>query len=149
MRLVHENGIKLLLYDSVEDLPMGRFKDYNKALMLHLGIGSDLDSVSSHVNRWKSFTKHGQIESANKELTNMQQNMLYIIAGINLEMTAFAYLIKEVDGKPFSDISDDTIEELTQKLTYKGFTYGKLKQVLYNVKKNWTLSLNPFSVKKE
>lgn len=115
--------------------------EYNRYVVLDAGIGSDLESMGGHISRWKTFTKHGKIDEAERELDNFYHNVHFIMSGMNLQCSSFACLVEEVDGVPFTDISQENIEWLVKKLSKEGLTIGKLQQYLSEIKKNLILNL--------
>lgn len=101
---------KVMLYNSIDELPIVRFHKYNKCLLVDAGLGSDLSAVDGHIERAVRFINGGHKQEAATEMENIRQTIYLIIQGMNPRHLAFAALVKEVDGKPCDDISDDGLQ---------------------------------------
>ena len=45
------NNHIVILYDSIDELPIIRFHKYNKYMLIDSGIGSDLNDINVHIDR--------------------------------------------------------------------------------------------------
>ena len=54
----------VVMFDSIEELPIVRFQKYNKMLMLDAGLGSDLTALDAHLARVGEFIKTGETDNA-------------------------------------------------------------------------------------
>lgn len=135
MRKEKIGGVTLEMYDSIDELPMSRFQIYNRSLLLDMGIGCDVAGVESRIVSLRSFIKHKQYKSLDTELSNLHQSLLFIVGNTSLKFRCFSALVKSVNGKPFSDFSDDGLTELMDRLSKRGFTWGRLKSILSSLKK--------------
>lgn len=115
MRTIKIGTHKLEIYDSIDELPVVRFHKYNKYLLIDSGVGSDLNDVNNHIERAMVFCKTNP-DNAIKELHNLRQSIHLIMSGINTKHMAFCTLVKSIDGKEFTDLSDDGIQELLKRL---------------------------------
>jgi hypothetical protein len=112
MRRIEFNGHILELYDDVEDMPIINFQKYNKYLLIDSGIGSDADSIDAHIVKVAKLIKANDHEKALQELNNMRHNMYMVNCEISPMHMAFAALIKSVDGKDVTDLSDSGLTAL-------------------------------------
>lgn len=142
MKTAKFNGNYIELYDEIDKLPIERFKEFNKYLMIDGGIGGDMESVDGHIVNLMQFIRRKDEDKAIQELNNMRQNYYFIIERINPEMNAFCTLVKTINGKPYDDLSDEGMTKLQSELSKKGLTIGKMRGWLHEVKKNWTANLN-------
>lgn len=115
MRTIQIGTHKLEIYDSIDELPVVRFHKYNKFLLIDSGVGSDLNDVNSHIERAMVFCKTNP-DHAIKELNNLRQSIHLIMMGINTKHMAFCTLVKSIDGKEFTDLSDEGIKNLLKRL---------------------------------
>ena len=53
---------KVVMYDSIEELPIVRFQKYNKMLMLDAGLGSDVTALDGHLARVSEYIKAGDYQ---------------------------------------------------------------------------------------
>jgi hypothetical protein len=102
----------VVLYDSIDELPMLRFHKYNKMLLVDAGIGSDLQDFDTHIEKAIRYARSKTPELAAIELDNMRQNVYFIQTGISPKHLAFAVLVKSIDGEPYNDLSDDGLQKV-------------------------------------
>lgn len=107
---------KVVLYNSIEELPMQRFHKYNKMMLIDAGLGSDLNAVDGHIERAVRFIKGDHRQEAATEMENIRQTIYLIIQGMCPKHLAFAVLVAEVDGKPCDDISDEGLQRIVDLL---------------------------------
>lgn len=107
---------KVVLYNSIEELPIVRFHKYNKMLLVDAGLGSDVSAVDGHIERVVRFLNSDQKKEAVTELENMRQAIYVIVQGMSPKHLAFAVLVKEIDGKACDDISDEGLQRVLEML---------------------------------
>lgn len=111
MKTIKIGKHKITYFDAISELPITRFHVYNKMLLVDSGVGSDITDFDSHAERIIAFLQKKDIESAIKEMQNLRQNLYLIQQTLSPKHMAFAALIKEIDGKPCDNISDDGLKE--------------------------------------
>lgn len=111
MKTINISGYKLKVYDSIQELPIRRYHLYTKWLMLESGIGSDIDSILSHIDKIKAFMYNDR-DNAIKELENMRDNIYTVYTMNNIGLLAFAALIHSIGDKEYHLKTDDEIEEI-------------------------------------
>ena len=116
----------MVMFDSIEELPIVRFQKYNKMLMLDAGLGSDLTALDSHLARVGEFIKAGETDNAAREIDNLRQTLFNVQNGLTPHFMSLIPLMAEVDGEPLTDLSDeniqrvyDTLKDVTMK-AYEG-----------------------------
>lgn len=115
MKKVILNNKVVLLYDSIDELPIKNFQKYNKYLLIDAGIGSTVDDVDRHISRIARYINSDK-KLAMQELQNMRQNLYMINNGISPKYLAFAALIHSIDGKRVEDLSDDNLKSILEDL---------------------------------
>ena len=103
-------------YDTIEELPIVRFHKYQKLLLVDAGIGSDIAAFDQRIERTRRFLMAGKAEQAQQELENMRQCVFLIQSGVNPKHRAFAALVTKIDGQDCTDIGDDALAAITEKL---------------------------------
>lgn len=103
-------------YDTIEELPIVRFHKYQKLLLVDAGIGSDIAAFDQRIEKTRRFLMAGKPEQAQQELENMRQCVFLIQSGVNPKHRAFAALITKIDGQDCTDIGDDALAAITEKL---------------------------------
>ncbi len=104
------------MYDAIEELPIVRFHKYQKLLLIDAGIGADLAAFDQRIEKTRRFLMDGKPEKAQKELENMRQLVWLIQNEMNPKHRAFAVLVAKIDGNECLDISDDSLNRITETL---------------------------------
>lgn len=112
MKVVTIKGHTVKLYDSIDELPIVNFQKYNKCILIDSGLGSDIDSVDSHIVNIAKFINSDNKKQALLELQNMRQNLYMIVSNVSPKNLAFAALIHSIDGEEQKDLSDTHLQEL-------------------------------------
>ena len=104
------------MYDAIDELPIARFHKYQKLLLIDAGIGSDLAAFDQRIEKTRRYLMDNKPEKAQRELENMRQSIWMIQNAINPKHRAFAVLVAKIDGKECLDISDDSLNAITEML---------------------------------
>ena len=59
---------KVMLYNSIDELPIVRFHRYNKMLLVDAGLGSDLSAIDGHIERAVRFIQNDRHKEAATEM---------------------------------------------------------------------------------
>jgi hypothetical protein len=110
-------GHKVKLYDGVDDMPIPRYSAFNRMMLIDSGIGGDIESVNDHIRTISMHIKRKDYESVAKELQNYQQNLHFIIQGLNPKMLAFAAMVASVDGEEVTDYSSENMQRIAKMLS--------------------------------
>lgn len=132
MRTLTINNKKLVMYDSIDELPIINFQKYNKYLLIDAGIGSDINDIDQHISKIAKYIKNNKT-LAIQELQNMRQNLFMIASNISPKYLAFAALIHSVDDKKVEDLSDDNLKALLDDI--KTVKHSWLIRTLAEIKK--------------
>lgn len=111
MRTEKINGHVVVIYDSIEDLPIRRFHKYNKYMLIDSGVGSDLNDLNNKIGLISHYIDKDQAK-AKTELENMRQAIYLISQGISVKHLAFTTLIKSIDGEEITDLSDENLKRV-------------------------------------
>ena len=139
MKTIHVNNKVVKLYDSIDELPILNFQKYNKCLLIDAGLGSDIDSVDSHIVNIARYVQKNDKVKALQELQNMRQNMHMIVSNVSPKNMAFAALIHSIDGKEQKDLSDSHLQELIEE--FNTVPYGFIISILESLKKKLSTEL--------
>ena len=133
MRNIRLNGHKVVIYDSIDELPMVRFHKYSKMLLVDAGVGSDINDFDAHLERATRYFRKNDNENGAKELENLRQCVYLILHEQSVKDLSFACLVKEIDGKPTDDLSEQGLSDVCRMLG--GVPRKDFTQVLDEVKK--------------
>lgn len=115
MKTMTVSGMELKLYDSIDEMPIVNFQKYNKLVLIDSGLGSDVNSVDERIVNLAKLIR-SDLTKASQELQNLRQTLHLIVSEISPQYMAFAALIHSIDGKPFTDLSDDSLKDVIEKL---------------------------------
>ena len=115
MKTIELNGKKLQMYDSIDELPIINFQKYNKYILFDSGIGSDVNSIDTHLVKLAKLIKTDKSKAA-RELQNMRLNMHMVVSEISPANMAFVALIYSIDGELLTDLSEDNIKHILETL---------------------------------
>ena len=107
---------KVVMYDSIEELPIVRFQKYNKMLMLDAGLGSDVSALDGHLARVSEYIKANDLTNAYAEIDNLRQTLFNVQNGLTPHFMSLIPLMAEVDGEPLTDLSDENIQVVYDRL---------------------------------
>lgn len=116
MRSVELGKHKVVIYDSIDELPMRRFHRFNKMMLVDSGVGGTLSEVDLHLEKIKAFIRTKKADDAIKEVDNLRTSLYFVMNHISPKCLAFAALVKELDGEPCDDLSDDGLQKIVDKL---------------------------------
>ena len=133
---------KVTLYNDIEALPIERFQKYNKMLMLDAGLGSDVKVFDSKLARINEFIQNNDIANASTEIDNIRQTLFNVQNGLSPYFMSLIPLMSEIDGEPFTDLSDASIQAAYDKL--KDVTLREYKNVSEGVKKKIEKDLDSY-----
>ena len=106
----------VVMYESIEELPIVRFQKYNKMLMLDAGLGSDLTAFDAKLARVSEFIKANDLTNASAEIDNVRQTLFNVQNGLTPHFMSLVPLMAEVDGEPLTDLSDENIAAVYDRL---------------------------------
>jgi hypothetical protein len=141
MRIEKIGGRKVELYDSIDELPIKRFHKFNKYLLIDSGIGCDIDSINEHIAKIGAFLKD-QPDEAKKQLENLRQSLYFIMEEMNPRSLSFIVLIHKIDDVLITDLSDNNIKNLSDKLSCEKVSF--IHKIMESVKKKLDFELGVY-----
>ena len=133
MKKVEIGKHKVVIYDSIDELPMRRFHRFNKMMLVDSGVGGTLAEVDIHLEKIKAFISTKKPDDAIKEVNNLRTNLYFIMNHVSPKCLAFAALVKELDGDPCDDISDDGLQKVVER--FSDVSISSLNNTFDEVKK--------------
>lgn len=109
MRTEKVNGHTIVLYEGdIHSLPVKRFVEFNRAVALDYGIGSDWDSLDNHLVYIAQIMKT-DIPAAEQEIINCRGNFQFMLNNINPKLLSLVPFIYSLDGRVLTDedMTDD------------------------------------------
>ena len=133
MKEVTLNGHKVVLYDSIDTMPIVRYHKHNKLMLIDAGIGSTIADFDTHLTKIAIYLRDKKQSEAQTEIENIRQNVYFMQNGIDPRYMSFAVLVKSIDGKEMDDISDDHLKKVCEMLS--GAPYKDVADLHESVKK--------------
>ena len=98
MLIIDENGCKVLVYDSIEELPANQHNEFNIAILEDENIGSNIESIEKHNRQILDFLMMNNAEYALEQAKNQNFCIQNIKANYDFKKTAFCHLIHSING---------------------------------------------------
>lgn len=143
---VNLNGHHLEMYDSIDELPFSRFQEFNRALLIDTGLGSDFAAFDRHIEQARRYNATGKPEQVEQALLNLRQSIFFAMDRIGPESQAFVVLIHRMNGREIDNLSQDNIRRVIDNLSRKGMTVAKIRGILERIKKKLMRSWRTFSL---
>lgn len=143
MRTIKLGLSKVEFYDSIKEMPIERYHEFQKLLLQDLGVGSDIESISGHFSNLYMLLSTGSTDAALQEAKNLHNNMYLAINEIGVSSYCFAALVKSINGKE-TELTEEGIKRTLKKLSK--VSVAKSEEILFEVKKNLRQTLNHISL---
>ena len=126
---------EVLFYDSDRNLPYRRYQKFNKHMMIDLEVGDSISAYDKRMSRAIGYINADDNKSAGIELTNQRQCLHNALQCYSPKGFAGAIMVHSIDGKVYNDYTEETLNEILDKLDSIGFTWGMLTNTVEHVKK--------------
>lgn len=126
---------KVELYDSIQNLSIGRFQRFNKYQMVAIEIGSNFQDYDKRTEKTYKFLQQGMVAEAIQELNNRRQTVFNAYNEFQPTGKSLAVLVKKIDDRAYQDYSSNALDKIVERLDEIGFTYEMLVNTLNEVKK--------------
>lgn len=128
------------IYESIKELPIGRFSEFQKYLVQDAGIGSTFEDLGRHYQKAFQYLGQGMTEEASAEVYNLYQQVYLMLGKINIQHVSFACLVHSINGDSVEDYSETNLRQVCDQLGKMGLTQGDVDDLLEAVKKKLMLS---------
>lgn len=135
MKEIKLNGHTIEMYESIEEMPMWRYHKFTQYMVFHSGMGTDVNSVTARLRRITMLVSN-EPSKAVEELENLSQSFVLLSKGVDLKGYAFVALIFKIDGKEYSDLSEEGVKR-TYEVINKA-SYSSVSNIVESVKKKLT-----------
>jgi len=135
MRTLNLKGGNVELYESVKEMPVHIFAEFQKYLVQDAGIGSTMDDVTRHYGNLYKLLSAGMTAEAATESYNLYQNLYLAIHKINIGHICFACFVHSIKGAPVTDHSETNLGMIGVRLGKMGLTQGQAEDILEDLKK--------------
>lgn len=136
MRKLNLKGKEVQFYDSIHDLPIRRFQKFNKHMMIACEVGESVADYDKRMQRANGYLRAKDIDGAINEITNQRQCLYNILEEYSPSGLALCTLVYSIDGKVYSVVTDEDLQEIQNTLDSLGFSKEMLDTTISEVKKN-------------
>lgn len=138
MKKIKVGRLRLSMYDSLDELPIINFREYNRFVLIDAGIGSTVQSFDNHLATVAKLIQANRSKEAVKELLNTRQNVALVVSGTNLKMLSFVPWIHSINGERVIDLSQENGQLILNRLSHTGATVSWINRQLDAIKKKLT-----------
>ena len=135
---------KIERYSSINDLPIPRFMNFNRFVMIDAGIGSDVAAIDAHDKQIILHAKKGDTDKVIQETLNRNESMRLILSNSNPKLLSYAVTVKSIDGVEVKDFSDDACRLMIEKFSKWGATKGFVEGVVSAIGKKLENELDDY-----
>lgn len=135
MKVLELQGGKISLYETIKEMPVHVFAEFQKYLVQDAGIGSTMDDVTRHYSNMYKLLGASMAAEAATECYNLYQNLYLAINKINIEHICFVCFVQSVEGQPILDHSETNLRATSVLLGKMGLTQGHVEEILEDLKK--------------
>lgn len=136
--------LNIKLYDCIDELPIERYHKFNIYCLLSAGIGNDIESVTSHINSIYSALQRKDFDRLKIQFENYYMSLNMILEHIDTQSIAFACLVHSINGDEITDLSDESLKNISKRITRAGKRV-KILELVSEIKKKLKKNSNYIS----
>ena len=125
----------VIIYDNINEMPISRYSDFQRGLMIDAQIGSTIQDFDKIFNQAVQFMDGEKYTDVTQLLLNVRTGIYLAQQGQSPTNYAFASLVKSIDGVRIIDYSEDGLSKILEELDKLGLPQAKLNELLEDVKK--------------
>jgi len=136
MRTIQTSQGSFKISDSIKELPIHRFSEFQKYLLQDSGIGSTIEEVYKHSEKLDIFLAANKVQEAINERANQHFNFFYMLNQISITHLTFAVFVDAIDDQPVTDHSESNLRQVCDRLgRVNGLQRQELETILEDIKK--------------
>ncbi len=112
----------VMLYDSIENLPIYLFSKMQKYHMIESGIGKNISEFDRHLEAATEYLNHDKKDKAIGELKNLRHLFYHTLNEVDPSHLAFCCMVHSIDGVEIQDYSEISLEKMRKQLSDLGLT---------------------------
>jgi hypothetical protein len=137
MKTITAGGKELVFWDSIKELPMDRYVQFQSIALQDAGIGTSVEQYDNHESSIDAFLHENRVEDALKERENKRFGVFAMMQNINLKSMTLSCLCQSINKEERPDFSDSGLEETSKVLNASGMTANEVISLTNDLKKNW------------
>ena len=128
-------------YDgALKEMPMSRYMDHQRYVMLDSGVGGDLQAFDNHWVNLNRLYKKGEPKLIEKQIQNLRLCYQMVMERTSPKMMSFVTLLYKWNGKTVKIRTDEDVNEWIRVIQHD-LTLGKLEKNLNSIKKKLSSNL--------
>lgn len=125
---------KVEFFDTIEEMPVPRYMEFNKYLLIDSGIGSSPEDIDRNIDKLAMYINSKDKENGLKQLMILKQGLYFAMNGQSSKLMSFACLINSINGEEVKYLSPDSLTEVINKLKNK-LTMKIVSEIIDDLKK--------------
>lgn len=134
MDIIKTSQAKITIFNSLDELTVERWFEFQYWCLHDEGIG-DLNNLPQQFNRLDNYLAAGDAKNALNVRRNIQFNFFFGLQKLSPVSMAFACLVKEIDGMPCDDLSEDGLRKTVEKIKASKYNMSLLRKAIDYIKK--------------
>lgn len=145
MRELKIKGRVVKICDSIFEIPIDNYQEFQKALTMEIHSGTTIADVTAHYEKLALFIQRGETEAAIEELNNLYTGAYLVLNGFDTTSAAFVHLIHSIDGIKLEEFDEVETKKILKQLTKDFVSQGDIHEIIEEVKKKLLTSYANFS----
>ena len=136
MRLITaQDGTSVKIFSSAKELTIERYTELQKQLVMQAYTGSDTQSIASSIEKLSALIADDKKDEATIQCDNLKKALNAAMFSTSYYTTAFAVLVAEIGKETYSDMTNEGLQTVVDRLKEIGVTYGQIESSVEEVKK--------------
>lgn len=125
-------------YEDIQTAPIDRWVEFNRLVGLQEDVGNTFEDMQMRDRSALEYLQAGNIEGAQKELSNKTLAKHFLKEGFYPCAHALACMVKSINGQPREDFSEQGRKETIALMSRLGFTFNDTEEKTTELKKKFT-----------
>lgn len=137
MKTVKTKKGTITYYETKNELPAIRWKQFNKMCLIQSNVGNDMESIVKTIQQIDMWIAKDEKKHALSKRNNLFILLALIHQGVNPGSLAFAPLVYSINGKEKEDLSEEGFIKTSEEVEKLNFTVSQIEEMREDVKKNF------------
>lgn len=139
MNIVKLPGYILEFYDSPNQLPIGKYYEYNFYLTLALNLS--LENVNSYFSSLEGHIKSNETQKAIRQLHNIRTTFLISLSKVDIMSVCIGQLLYSINGEKVDyNLDEASLKSKMSELSKAGLTMAQVESIFEHSKKKFALA---------
>lgn len=146
MTVISHKGHTIEVQDNVQELPIGRYVEFQRHLLAAANIGSTVEDIDLRLRRHRGYLERQEWDKAIVEAQNLHLAMRSTVQKLHPKIMAFAMLVEAIDGDRITDHSESGLQRIITRLDHSRLTWARAMQAVDEAKKKFNRNWWPLRV---